>query len=349
MSVQIRHSVFETNSSSSHSLTIAPGELLDFGLDRKTLRRGEIEAVIHANGYGWAYQRYYTPESKIGYLLFQAVGGQLPEEVLGLDAGADHLEAFRKKRSNAVDTIIEIVREATGCDIRLTRDTADTRYGYYVDHQSSYVGLELLDDRDRLLKLIFGDGSYIETGNDNSRPGEYIVTDRGTEPYYANRYVSDPVGERFGFSLPDWSGRAFDFAVDVDDVRQIPGFDHGDAIDFVNALSTSVIDRFVVRSPLPDRFRSKAEEWARHLAFKHFGDRLARYAADVRLASDVRVDFVEADFKPHRRGQRADDYSCEEQAIVTVHALANPDVLKGVVDVVDEIAARHLPLGRRLI
>lgn len=347
LSIKIRHSVFETNSSSSHSLTVSPGELIDFGLDKETLRKGEIQAVIHADGYGWGYHRFYEPGSKIAYLLFQAVGGRLPAEAAGLGAGEDHIHFFREQ-SNAAASIINLVHDATGCRIRLTRDREDARYGYYIDHQSAYVGLDLLDDSEQLLKLIFGEGSYIETGNDNSKPGEYIGSDRGSELYYKGRYVNDPEGERFGFMIPEQSGKNFDFSVGVDDVRRIPGFSYGDTIDFVEALSNSIIERFVVKAPIPARYQAKANLWARHLAFKHFGDTLARFGKDLRLLSDTPVDFIEADFKPRYPNERADEYSCEDQAEVTVHAVAEPKVLSALADIVDEIAARHLPLGTRI-
>lgn len=57
---QIRRSVFETNSSSTHSITISGlKDIYEFPKTALTVRFGE---------YGWGYEKYYSVEDKLSYV-----------------------------------------------------------------------------------------------------------------------------------------------------------------------------------------------------------------------------------------------------------------------------------------
>jgi hypothetical protein len=132
----IRNSVFETNSSSSHSVSIAD-ETKEFVLD--TIypdQDGVIE--IHGGEYGWEWFKHNDAETKASYIAQQF---QHNEDVL--------------------DRIREVIMEQTGAEevkfIGLENG--------YVDHDS--VGI-LDSDKESIKQFIFNKNSWLFGGNDNS-------------------------------------------------------------------------------------------------------------------------------------------------------------------------------------
>jgi hypothetical protein len=207
MKTQIRDRVFETNSSSSHSVTIDSSELKDFGLDREALREGVIRVVMPSEGYGWEWRRYYKPEHKIAYLLLQLQGGHLSSDVTdNQKMDDDHSEHFREDYRS--EYFLRTIEEATGCRVVVTRDTEETGWGYSIDHDSVGKGVDHLGDEDEILKLVFGRNSYVETGNDNEYPPEKICSDdRGDVQYFEPILVDGmPEGNRFRLTEHDGEG-----------------------------------------------------------------------------------------------------------------------------------------------
>jgi hypothetical protein len=167
--IQIRKSVFETNSSSSHSLTLGKGDLAAQPLPPHILREGVI--CLSAGEYGWEWHRYYSVQGKLRYLLTQVTNGQVPDDIEELCQDNERVAMLR-----------DVVKEHTGCSIIVTHSSG------HIDHQSAMGdgnnGVELFNSAEALKSFIFDPESYIETGNDNSSPPWQINTDRGYELYY---------------------------------------------------------------------------------------------------------------------------------------------------------------------
>lgn len=134
MKYLIRRGVFETNSSSCHTLTIADTGTLDFNINPKD--------VLHITGmeFGWQKEVFHDPVSKISYL---AIGFT--------DLG----------REDLLDLLKEVIIENT-----LFSDITFDLDGGYIDHES--IGLVLkVDTKEKMKAFVFNPKSYVETDNDN--------------------------------------------------------------------------------------------------------------------------------------------------------------------------------------
>lgn len=161
MHVRTRQSVFETNSSSSHSVTLVRDELLDFGLPKEILRSGvwKLEAGEYPRGI---CSRLYRPEGKLRFLLAQA-------EILEDD----------DRRS----LIASAIKNATG--VRIEVDASDA----YIDHQSVRAGLDTIVTEDDVINFVFSKSSFLELLDGEHFAPEMIRTDLGRPERYFDHYV----------------------------------------------------------------------------------------------------------------------------------------------------------------
>ena len=128
----IRHNVFETNSSSTHSISInADTQLFDSITHDGTIVLGHGE-------YGWEFDTYYSALSKADYC--------------ALDMGGDPVKK---------EMLIRVIKNHTGA-----KDVIFDLTGY-IDHQSAGTSDDAFKNDETLKAFIFGKGSYLETGNDN--------------------------------------------------------------------------------------------------------------------------------------------------------------------------------------
>lgn len=181
--VQIRDAVFETNSSSTHSVTIAPDEVRDMSLlSKAALESGVLEIHIDRD-YGWGWERLYKPENKIAYLISQLSRGDAPEG----DYHEDKAEAFMEAEDK-IRILLESVERFTGCKVKVF---VETDY-FGVDHDSAGVGTDLIWYEEKLIDFLFSKESYIQLGNDNSPPGEYCPSDIGDKEMFLDNYGDVP-------------------------------------------------------------------------------------------------------------------------------------------------------------
>ena len=191
MTMQVRKGVFETNSSSSHSLTMKPSDVVNPPFQQNVMRKGEV--VIGVGEYGWRYERFYSVKNKLRYLLTQITRGKLPE-------GEDIAGSLREQ-SPEFAMLYHIVKAQTGVSIVVMPSEG------YIDHQSEGVGMELFKDEAGLTSFLFSEESYIETGNDNSGYPMVIPTDRGPEEVFAAFYADAPKDSvPVKLSTPYWFG-----------------------------------------------------------------------------------------------------------------------------------------------
>lgn len=180
MKRQIRHAVYETNSSSTHAICITK---------RSTKNRVIPNHIDFCIGeYGWEFKEYKDTYNKASYLITAIL-------------------SFEKKYADEKMEQLKSILEVKGItytfpelNIKSWQWNGKTKYFYdidgYIDHPEELKPLidELLSDSDKLFRYLF-DNSILITGNDND--GEYKermcvsegeeVTDWGTYVIYGDR------------------------------------------------------------------------------------------------------------------------------------------------------------------
>jgi len=140
----IRHNVFETNSSSTHSICIS--EYSDGILDTLGV---DDDGVLHLEGgqFGWEIEDYYDPNTKANYCAIDTVNS--PE-----------------KR----DMLVKVLKDHTGAkEVSFDFSLDDYKHNNwsYIDHQSAGTSFEAFASEHTLKMFIFNPKSWLHTDNDN--------------------------------------------------------------------------------------------------------------------------------------------------------------------------------------
>ena len=139
----IRKAIFETNSSSTHSITIVGGSYVPHLW--KPLG-GRIEVL--PGEFGWEEETYRDPWTKASYCLVWAKTCSSAQE--------RHMEMLEKA-----------LKEGTGAeDVEFVQEGGHYPWGY-IDHQSNDVCAEAFESGRSLFDFIFNDLSELRTDNDN--------------------------------------------------------------------------------------------------------------------------------------------------------------------------------------
>jgi hypothetical protein len=138
----VRHNTFETNSSSSHSLTIS-GKVI-----RPSKLKDTNTYTIYGGEYGWGYETYSDPVSKISYTAVEALSTN--NETL-----KDWLEEIIKEMYKVDDVVYEFSTDYNGPNHS------------YIDHQSYGTVADSVSSKDDLEHFLFGDNSVLTIDNDN--------------------------------------------------------------------------------------------------------------------------------------------------------------------------------------
>jgi len=144
-----RNNVFETNSSSTHSLCISnTRNVLDCSDARMYIRLGE---------FGWEHERYHGAYEIASYV---------------------YTGALYNKDYELVKLMKEIL---PNCEF----ENPGVKF-YYIDHGNELQELfeEFKKNPNKLLNFIFGKKSFIVTGNDNSDERISCEIPEGCEEYY---------------------------------------------------------------------------------------------------------------------------------------------------------------------
>lgn len=162
MKKQIRNNIFETNSSSTHSISIASdaptGNLLDTLIPDE---HGNV--VLKGNEFGWYVDDFYNAEDKASYLAIYAVdwSGENKEK---------HIQVLKDviiQQTGCNDVIFLFNTDEYNVVPELYKD--DVTGWAYIDHQSvedrdyDYI----FKDPELVRKFIFNKNSYLHTDNDN--------------------------------------------------------------------------------------------------------------------------------------------------------------------------------------
>lgn len=151
MKIQVRKNIFETNSSSIHSLVI--------GNNNENIYEN-LPSEIHFNGgeYGWENEVYNDIENKANYLYTGIVNNNLVDELV------PKIKDILSKWN------ITPIFQETNKKMYNNEEYDEFKHGYYyIDH--SYDLQDFLNtvcnNEELLMNFLFSDGSFIETGNDN--------------------------------------------------------------------------------------------------------------------------------------------------------------------------------------
>lgn len=168
----VRPNVFETNSSSSHSLSIRKGKL-----EKSNLRVSSVDNKVHVEfgEFGWEVETYDSQEDKLSYLctmLIETEGRKLNKvedfyETKGYLAINEAISSYCNCKGICIDSNIELMsypRSDGSTYFYLSHDG-------YIDHQSheDYSSVqEFLDDYSTdIINFVFNDGVSVRTDNDN--------------------------------------------------------------------------------------------------------------------------------------------------------------------------------------
>ena len=141
-----RVGVFETNSSSTHSISIVGGE---FTTDHLPIDGGVC--AIYPGEFGWDVETFYDAATKASYLLTYAKGAGTASDGL-------------------LDMLHRVVAAEMGVAVEFCPMAGYYDWGY-IDHQSgiggSDVGADAFASEDAMRAFIFNRASYLHTDNDN--------------------------------------------------------------------------------------------------------------------------------------------------------------------------------------
>ncbi len=149
---KIRKGIFETNSSSTHTLVISTGDIMNI----------ESPLVFRFGEFGWEFEEYSCPADRASYLWTYFVYNYYDYD----KKSYEKVYEWRDKLKNVLES------EGIECEFE-DPETNDTGY---IDHGSELQGLfeDMIDnDHDKLMRYLFGAESTIYTGNDNTDEGQY--------------------------------------------------------------------------------------------------------------------------------------------------------------------------------
>lgn len=165
---QERRCVFETNSSSTHSICIAT--------NRNTELSYPDKLIFYCKDFGWSFDRLETPEEKAAYLYASLLN-------LYSRGKAQEVMAFIMEALASVGVECEFdeaIYQNCGRDYYVENASVDHcgdgDLQRFVDQTTSNKG--------RLLRYLFSKDSFVLTGNDNSDTDVDIHVTYPHEEYY---------------------------------------------------------------------------------------------------------------------------------------------------------------------
>ena len=151
---KIRQQVFETNSSSTHSISISD---VDPNMLMGTLPLVDGNVVLEGGRFGWDQETFHDSQSKASYLAIY-IQSWVPNE---------------EQKQRFKDLFEKVIQEQTGCQGIVYNFSTDWnvegKSWSYIDHQSveNQEYHYLFEDKNLLRNFIFNDNSYLKTDNDN--------------------------------------------------------------------------------------------------------------------------------------------------------------------------------------
>jgi hypothetical protein len=142
--IQVRQNVFETNSSSTHSVSISyEGDLTDIPIP-------DDNGIVHVDTdeYGWEECEYNDLYSRLSYAATYALN-------YGSEENKELLTEVIKQYSGAKEVLYDH-----------NNNPVYWKHGY-IDHQSTDTVADIFESRESLVNFLFNPNSYFITDNDN--------------------------------------------------------------------------------------------------------------------------------------------------------------------------------------
>lgn len=139
----IRNQAFESNSSSTHSLSISSAS----GVYDSWTPDEEGKIYLTGGEFGWGYESYFDPQSKANYCAVDSWHNQEKLEML---------IRVLKEHTGATEVVLDF-----SCD-----DYKDKNYSY-IDHQSAGTSDTAFESEKDLKDFIFNPRSELVIDNDN--------------------------------------------------------------------------------------------------------------------------------------------------------------------------------------
>lgn len=139
---KIRKNVFETNSSSSHSIVLGDS-VLEFS-------KGDdiTDFVIEPDEFGWEYEEHYDLKTKASYVYTYALSN-------------------KSKCEEVKNRLKKVVEEKLGVNVVFTFLSEEYFPKGYIDHQSHDVCEEVAFDEEKMKLFLFNENSVLTINNDN--------------------------------------------------------------------------------------------------------------------------------------------------------------------------------------
>lgn len=164
MKKQVRRGVFETNSSSTHSICIAKDSELDLP-QKLHFEFGE---------FGWECRTFNSMTEKASYLYTGLIDNNRKE---------DWAKIFELLKSKGIEVTAE---EPIYVESEYTKGYIYVKNGGYVDHANELHGFldAVCGEEKKLMDFLFSPLSFIITGNDNDEEDVDINVSYPHDEYY---------------------------------------------------------------------------------------------------------------------------------------------------------------------
>jgi hypothetical protein len=157
--IKVRSGVFETNSSSTHSLVLSPNfdGMIDPPLPESTLDAGVYH--IFPGEFGWEEEEYFDIASKASYLYVDAM--QYADSTVEPNDVAVQNENIHLKM------IADAFKLHAGVPVEFHKENGSYPFGY-IDHQSVGICSDVWSEGvNGVIRFIFSNNSSFTTDNDN--------------------------------------------------------------------------------------------------------------------------------------------------------------------------------------
>jgi len=175
----IRYGVFETNSSSTHSISISSNSN---GILDTIVPNADGSIVLSGGEFGWAWDKFNDPMTKANYCAVDL-----------------------QENPHSFHMLAEVICAHTGAKKVVFAISSDYKSGgySYIDHQSVGTSSPAFKDAETLKNFIFNPESWLFTGNDNDyEPPNFYDIDSNV--VYQYELVIDGVAETVKLaSYPD--------------------------------------------------------------------------------------------------------------------------------------------------
>jgi hypothetical protein len=176
--IQKRIKIFETNSSSTHSIVVNSKDISKLNNTLHTLHTSDNKSyvIVECNEFGWGVDQYTDAKMKLSYLVTY-ICSRISHDNIKKIKDTSILNKDIIIKNNLLETqyielftkLENIICKFCNCDELKIKFDADDYFPFgYIDHQSTAVPLKMLhSDDDYIIDYIFNPNSTLCIDNDN--------------------------------------------------------------------------------------------------------------------------------------------------------------------------------------